>query len=98
MFQSGSLQSKASCSQFTQRSYFLSSHKVILFRKKDSVWASLNTSLLSAYVLRQRESKQEVVERTALGVQPSAAPGTGIRISKHCLVSSVFTAPSIHGN
>lgn len=32
--------------------------KVLLFGKKDSIWASLNTSLLSAYLLRQRESKQ----------------------------------------
>lgn len=56
----------------------LSSRKVTLFRKKDSVWASLNTSLLSAYVFRQRESKQEVEERTAWVSSPRRHQGQAL--------------------
>lgn len=54
--------------------------KVTSFRKKDSIWASLNTSLIPTYLLRQRESSRRQWREWALGVQPSAAPVTGSRI------------------
>lgn len=52
--------------------------KVTSFRKTDSIWASLNTSLIPTYLLRQRESKQEVVERMGPG-----CPALGGTSDKH---------------